>query len=110
MPALYFLSLQRDLILSTYAAYTGRSSPVSKAPKHGACVGDWTGAPPTGLQSQHVFCFSPRVRTPPPPLLYAIPGLVGQELDAQDPLGREPVTFSLFRTSHRPWNTCLTCR
>lgn len=65
MPALYFLSLQRDLILSTNAAYTGRSSPVSKAPKHGACVGDWTGAPPTGLQSQHVFCFSPRVRTPP---------------------------------------------
>lgn len=66
MPALYFLSLQRDLILSTNAAYTGRSSPVSKAPKHGACVGDWTGAPPTGLQSQHVFCFSPPVRTPPP--------------------------------------------
>lgn len=109
-PVALFLQA-RDLILSSPTPHTRQKFPCFKGLKTlRLCWGDWTRAPPTGLQSQQSGSpgrtqgvLFPAVECDTP-LLYCgnILALLGRNWMHRIPW--EPVTFSRFTFSHRPWN------
>lgn len=99
---------QRSLILSCHAAYPARL-PLFQGTKQCSCVGGLdegaTDGPPIAAGqaalAPRVFCFPPRGRL----TLLGCLALSGRNLHHRIP--RAPVAFSLFRISHRAWNTVL---